>query len=121
MHIIRNAVDHGIETPEEREAAGKSRKGKIIFSAESTAGELRLSLSDDGTGLDEVKIRERARGKRAFYQAEEEYDLQEIQELILSPGFTTNEQVTEYSGRGVGLDVVKNVLEGCGRQPVYPQ
>ena len=60
LHIIRNAVDHGIETPEEREAAGKSRKGKIIFSAESTAGELRLSLSDDGTGLDEVKIRERA-------------------------------------------------------------
>ena len=114
LHIIRNAVDHGIETPEEREAAGKSRKGKIIFSAESTAGELRLSLSDDGTGLDEVKIRERARERGLFTRPEEEYDLQEIQELILSPGFTTNEQVTEYSGRGVGLDVVKNVLEDVG-------
>ncbi|WP_455616082.1 ATP-binding protein [Eisenbergiella sp.] len=114
MHIIRNAVDHGIETPEEREAAGKSRKGRITFSAESTAGELRLSLSDDGIGLDEGKIRERARERGLFTRPEEEYDLQEIQELILSPGFTTNEQVTEYSGRGVGLDVVKNVLEDVG-------
>lgn len=114
MHIIRNAVDHGIEPPEEREAAGKSRRGKIIFSAESTAGELRLSLSDDGTGLDDGKIRERARERGLFTKPEEEYNLQEIQELILSPGFTTNEQVTEYSGRGVGLDVVKNVLEDVG-------
>lgn len=114
MHIIRNAVDHGIETPEEREAAGKSRKGRITFSAESTAGELHLTLSDDGVGLDDVKIRERAREKGLFTRPEEEYSLQELQELILSPGFTTNEQVTEYSGRGVGLDVVKNVLEDVG-------
>lgn len=113
-HIIRNAVDHGIETPQEREAAGKSRKGRVVFSAESTAGELRLSLSDDGTGIDEKRIRERARERGLFTRPEEEYDSQEIQELILCPGFTTNEQVTEYSGRGVGLDVVKTILEGVG-------
>ena len=114
IHIIRNAVDHGIETPQEREAAGKSRKGRVVFSAESTAGELRLSLSDDGTGIDEKRIRERARERGLFTRPEEEYDSQEIQELILCPGFTTNEQVTEYSGRGVGLDVVKTILEGVG-------
>lgn len=114
MHIIRNAVDHGIESPQEREEAGKSRKGRITFTAENTVGELRLSLSDDGKGIDELKIRERAREKGLFTRPEEEYNSQEIQELIFSPGFTTNEQVTEYSGRGVGLDVVKNILEGVG-------
>lgn len=73
-----------------------------------------MSLSDDGKGIDELKIRERAREKGLFTRPEEEYNSQEIQELIFSPGFTTNEQVTEYSGRGVGLDVVKNILEGVG-------
>lgn len=95
-------MDHGIESPQEREEAGKSRKGRITFTAENTVGELRLSLSDDGKGIDELKIRERAREKGLFTRPEEEYNSQEIQELIFSPGFTTNEQVTEYSGRGVG-------------------
>lgn len=114
MHILRNAVDHGIESPEERQASGKPKKGKILFSVESLIGELLLTVKDDGCGLDVDKIRETARRKRLFTKPEEEYDDQEIRELILSPGFTTNDEVTEYSGRGVGLDVVKNVLEDVG-------
>lgn len=114
MHILRNAVDHGIESPEERLAAGKPRKGKIAFTVESLIGELLLTIKDDGCGLDLDKIRDRAREKGLFTKPEEEYDEQELKELILSPGFTTNQTVTEYSGRGVGLDVVKNVLEDVG-------
>ena len=114
MHILRNAVDHGIETPGERLAAGKPRKGRISFVVESLIGELLLTIKDDGCGLDVDKIREKAREKGLFTKPEEEYDEQELRELILSPGFTTNDQVTEYSGRGVGLDVVKNVLEDVG-------
>lgn len=114
MHILRNAVDHGIETPKERLAAGKPRKGKISFVVESLIGELLLTIKDDGCGLDVDKIREKARQKGLLTKPDEEYDDQELRELILSPGFTTNDQVTEYSGRGVGLDVVKNVLEDVG-------
>ena len=61
LHILRNAVDHGIESPEERLAAGKDRRGKIIFSADNVAGELRMTISDDGKGIDEERVRERAR------------------------------------------------------------
>lgn len=114
LHILRNAVDHGIESPEERLDAGKDRRGKIIFTAENVAGELRMTISDDGRGIDEEKVRERARVKGLFARAEEEYDSQKIRELILYPGFSTNETVTEYSGRGVGLDVVKNIMEDVG-------
>lgn len=114
MHIIRNALDHGIESPEERAAHGKDKKGKIRFNVESTVGELLVSISDDGAGLDEEKIRQKARQEHLFNRPEEEYSFDEICELILMPGFTTNESVTEYSGRGVGLDVVKSVLENAG-------
>ncbi|BFL48232.1 ATP-binding protein [Lactonifactor longoviformis] len=114
LHLIRNAVDHGIESPEERTEAGKSRKGKIIFTVGNTVGELRISVSDDGRGLDEEKIKARARERGLFHRPEEEYSAQEIQSFILHPGFTTNAQVTEYSGRGVGLDVVKKIMEDAG-------
>lgn len=114
LHILRNAVDHGIESPEERLAAGKDRRGKIIFSADNVAGELRMTISDDGKGIDEERVRERARQKGLFAGSDEEYDSRKIREFILSPGFSTNETVTEYSGRGVGLDVVKNIMEDVG-------
>lgn len=114
LHIIRNAVDHGLELPKEREAAGKNPKGSITFSAENTIGELMISVTDDGRGIELEKILEKAREKHLLTKPEEEYDSQEILELILSPGFTTNQEVTEYSGRGVGLDVVKNILEEAG-------
>ncbi|MDO4275374.1 MAG: ATP-binding protein [Eubacteriales bacterium] len=114
IHIIRNAVDHGIESPVEREACGKPRRGTILFSAENTGGELRISVSDDGRGIDEESVRRRARERGLFCKPEEEYEHWEILELVLTPGFTTNEAVTEYSGRGVGLDVVKKVLEDAG-------
>lgn len=114
LHLIRNAVDHGIEPPQERISAGKDRKGKITFTVGSTVGELRISVSDDGKGLNEEKIKETAREKGFFKRPEEEYTSQEIQNFVLQPGFTTNSKVTEYSGRGVGLDVVKKIMEDAG-------
>lgn len=114
IHILRNAMDHGIETPSEREAAGKPRKGKIWFEAENSGGELRISVQDDGRGIDIDSVKKQAREKGLFSRPEKEYSQQELLELILTPGFTTNKEVTEYSGRGVGLDVVKSVLENAG-------
>lgn len=114
LHILRNAVDHGIEMPEDRVAANKDRRGKITFTAENVAGELMLTISDDGRGIDEEKVRERAREKGLITSLEEEYDSGKIRDVILHPGFSTNETVTEYSGRGVGLDIVKSIMEEVG-------
>ncbi len=113
MHIIRNAVDHGIELPEEREKAGKPREGKVIFTVESAIGELLVSVRDDGRGIDEESVLEKAKD-RNIIDGTEKLDSQEICNLILKPGFSTKEEVTEYSGRGVGMDVVKNILEEVG-------
>lgn len=114
MHVIRNAVDHGIETPAERAEAGKGKVGKIIFTAESTVGELILSIQDDGRGIDVNKIKASAKEKGILEKPETEYTAQELLELILHPGFTTKKDVTEFSGRGVGLDVVKNIMDEAG-------
>lgn len=114
MHLIRNAVDHGIEAPDIRESLGKERRGRVSFCVENTGGELLASVSDDGGGLDEEMIRKRARENGLFKRPEESYSPEEIRELILQPGLTTNREVTEYSGRGVGLDVVKSILENAG-------
>lgn len=114
MHMIRNAVDHGIEDSGERKAAGKSRKGRVTLDIGSAVGELHVSISDDGRGICEESVRQRAREKGLFKKPEEEYDFRKICEFLLLPGFTTNEKVTEYSGRGVGLDVVQNIIENAG-------
>lgn len=114
MHLIRNAVDHGIESAETRKSMGKEEKGTIHFHVEGAAGELVLSLSDDGCGLDEESILQKAKEKGILVKPEDEYTPQEIYNLVLKPGFTTRETVNEYSGRGVGLDVVKSTVEDMG-------
>lgn len=115
MHLVRNCMDHGIEEhPEERTAAGKPEKGTIKLTAQNSSGEVIITVSDDGGGIDPEKIMAKARRQGILTKPESEYTVKEIQNLILLPGFSTNEQVTEFSGRGVGMDVVKANVEKCG-------
>lgn len=118
MHLVRNSVDHGIETDaEERVAAGKSRKGKIILEARSEGGKVYVSVKDDGKGMDKQKLYNKAKEKGLIGTKEiTEFTESEIYRFITLPGFSTKEQVTEYSGRGVGMDVVvKNIQSVGGR------
>lgn len=114
IHILRNAVDHGIETPQERIQAQKDTKGKITFDVSIKRGELYVALSDDGQGMDVKKIYQQALDKDLVDKPFEEYEQSELLKIILIPGFTTNKEVNEYSGRGVGLDVVAHILEEVG-------
>ena len=114
MHLVRNAMDHAIESPAERLAAGKNSKGHIILSAQNSGGDVIISISDDGKGLDKNKILAKAREKDLLRKPESEYTSKEIFNLLMAPGFSTKENVTEYSGRGVGLDVVKSNIEKIG-------
>ena len=116
MHMVRNAVDHGIETNEERAAAGKSEKGKVTLSARTEAGKVWISVEDNGTGLDRDKIISKARKKGLLDESrpDSSYTDKEVYQFITLPGFSTNEQVTEYSGRGVGMDVVVQNIQAVG-------
>lgn len=116
MHIVRNAVDHGIETNEERLDSGKPDKGKVTLSAKTEAGKVWISVEDNGKGLDRNKIMDKARrlGILDDGKPEEAYTDKEVFQFITLPGFSTNEQVTEYSGRGVGMDVVVQNLQAVG-------
>ena len=116
MHIVRNAVDHGIETNEERLDSGKPDKGKVTLSAKTEAGKVWISVEDNGKGLDRNKIMDKARrlGMLDDGKPEEAYTDKEVFQFITLPGFSTNEQVTEYSGRGVGMDVVVQNLQAVG-------
>jgi two-component system, chemotaxis family, sensor kinase CheA len=111
-HLIRNAVDHGIETSEEREQLGKPPVGKIWLRAYQSANSIVIEVADDGRGLDLEQIKQTAI-KRKLYRKEELERLSpnQIRALILSPGFSTRTFITELSGRGVGLDVVKTQVE----------
>ncbi len=111
-HLIRNAVDHGIETPEERVAKGKPAHGTIWLRAFHQAGKVHISISDDGRGIDAKKVKERAvtRGLITPEQAREMGD-QEAVRLIFHPGFSLTEKVSDVSGRGVGMDVVRSNIE----------
>ncbi len=113
-HMIRNSVDHGIELPEERVKAGKPRAGQVELEVENTGGEIIIHLRDDGAGMDLDRIREKARIKNMLAKPEEEYTDDEILELCLIPGFSTRETANEFSGRGVGLDVVRQMVERFG-------
>ncbi len=115
MHLVRNAVDHGIEnTTEERIAMGKPAKGTVKLAAMSSSGEVVITISDDGQGIDTEKVLQKAERNGLLMKPASEYTEREIQNMILLPGFSTNEVVTEYSGRGVGMDVVKSNLSKMG-------
>lgn len=114
MHIVRNAVDHGIETPEERAKSGKEDPPKVVLSAGYDSSEVVISCTDNGAGMDPAKIMAKAKKNGLLTKPEGEYTNKEIYNFILAPGFSTNEQVTQYSGRGVGMDVVKKNLEKVG-------
>ncbi len=115
MHMVRNAMDHGIEDdPAERIAAGKSPQGEIILSATHTSSEVVISIADDGQGMDPEKLLAKARDKGILTKPESEYSVKEALSLVMLPGFSTNQEVTEFSGRGVGMDVVKKNVESVG-------
>lgn len=110
-HLIRNAVDHGIESPEDRRRSGKPEQGVIRLEAFHEAGSVIIEVADDGRGLDVERIRAKAL-ERGLIQESEAWNDQRIRELIFLPGFSTAEHVTGLSGRGVGMDVVKKNVEG---------
>ncbi|AZE68415.1 two-component system, chemotaxis family, sensor kinase CheA [Pseudomonas synxantha] len=111
VHLVRNAVDHGIETPEEREASGKSRNGKVILAAEQEGDHILLSITDDGKGMDPNILRGIAvkRGVMDKDAADRLTDT-ECYNLIFAPGFSTKTEISDVSGRGVGMDVVKTKI-----------
>jgi len=114
MHLVRNAMDHAIENKAERAAAKKDPVGRIILSAQNVGGDIIISVSDDGKGLDAEMIMEKAKAKGLLTKPENEYTEKEIFNLLTVPGFSTKDSVTEYSGRGVGMDVVKKNIEKIG-------
>lgn len=107
MHLIRNAVDHGIESAEERLAAGKPEKGTITLWASQKGNHVVLEIGDDGRGIDTNRVRQKAI-ERGLISSEAELSRDDIYNLVFLPGFSTRDEVTEISGRGVGMDVVKN-------------
>ena len=114
MHIIRNSVDHGIELPEERERVGKDQKGVIKLEARNSGGEILISVKDDGAGINKEKVMAKAKSAGILKKPEEEYTDREIYQLIFHAGLSTKEAVTNYSGRGVGMDVVTANIEAVG-------
>ena len=114
MHMIRNAMDHGIEaTEEERIAAGKDPVGEIVLSAQDTGSEVIIMIKDDGQGVNDESVLKKAI-KNGIAAPDTEYSHRDILNFLLMPGFSTNTEVTEYSGRGVGMDVVKKSVEELG-------
>jgi two-component system chemotaxis sensor kinase CheA len=114
MHMVRNSMDHGIEeNPEDRIAAGKDPVGEIILSAEDTGSEVIIQIKDDGAGVNDEAVLKKAI-KNGIASPDVEYSHKEILNFLMAPGFSTNQQVTEFSGRGVGMDVVKSGVESLG-------
>ncbi len=115
-HLVRNCVDHGIESPADRVAKGKPAVGRITLTAAHEEGQIRIEIHDDGRGIDPQAVREKALAMRLKTEAElDRMSPRELLSLILLPGFSTARAVSEVSGRGVGMDVVKTnieVLEG---------
>lgn len=111
VHILRNSMDHGIEPPEARTAAGKPPRGTITLSAEHAGGEVLIRLRDDGRGIDAARVRAKAVA-RGLVAPDTVMTERQALSLILEPGFSTAEEVTDLSGRGVGMDVVRRTIEG---------
>ncbi len=114
MHMLRNSIDHGLETTEERIKAGKDKTGVVRLEAKNAGSEVLIILADDGKGLDKDKILAKAKKNGLLKKDETEYSEKEIFQFIFLPGFSTNEQVTSYSGRGVGMDVVTTNIIAVG-------
>jgi two-component system chemotaxis sensor kinase CheA len=110
VHLVRNSIDHGLEGPEERLAAGKSAKGRVILSAHQTGGEVIITIKDDGRGINRERVRAKAETS-GIIQAGATLTDQDLLQLIFQPGFSTAQTVTNLSGRGVGMDVVKKTVE----------
>ena len=116
VHLIRNSVDHGIESPADRQKAGKDETGEIIIIAKHEGGEVQIVIKDDGKGLNQDKILEKAREKGLIKGDGRDLPEQEVYSLIFEPGFSTAAKVTDISGRGVGMDVVKRNIEKINGQ-----
>lgn len=114
MHIIRNSMDHGIESPEERIAKGKAGNGTITLEAKNAGGDVLIIVKDDGRGLDKARILAKARENGLIGKPEGELLDKEIYSYIFLPGFSTKENTTEFSGRGVGMDVVTSNISAVG-------
>ena len=114
MHMIRNSMDHAIESPEERLELNKRETGRITLAAKNVGGEIHITVADDGCGLIAEKLLNKARQNGLLIKPESEYTEKEAFALIMLPGFSTNAEVTEFSGRGVGMDVVRKNLEQVG-------
>ncbi|MBK1810475.1 chemotaxis protein CheA [Clostridium sp. YIM B02505] len=114
MHLIRNSIDHGIETDDERKEKGKTESAKVTLEAKNLGGDVLILVKDNGRGLDKDKILEKAKKSGILYKNANEMTEKEIYGLILLPGFSTKESVSEFSGRGVGMDVVSKNIEAIG-------
>lgn len=110
VHLIRNACDHGLETPEERLAAGKPAAGQVRLSAHQAGGEVLITIRDDGRGIDRERVRAKAEAQGLLQPGQQISD-SELLQMIFHPGFSTAAAVTNLSGRGVGMDVVKRTIE----------
>ncbi|CDZ41759.1 chemotaxis protein CheA [Neorhizobium galegae] len=110
VHLVRNSCDHGLETPEERRAAGKPEAGHILLSARQQAGEVIITIKDDGRGINKERVRAKAESSGLIAPNANLTD-QELYQLIFQPGFSTAQTVTNLSGRGVGMDVVKRTID----------
>lgn len=114
MHLVRNSIDHGIETIAERIDKGKQQVGNVTLEAKNAGSDVLIIVRDDGKGLNEQKIIEKARKNHLLSKSENEMTKKEIFNLIFMPGFSTKETVSQYSGRGVGMDVVAKNIEKIG-------
>ena len=114
MHLIRNAIDHGLEPTEDREALGKPAAGKVTLEAHNSGGDVMVMVRDDGRGLDRSAIIAKAIDKGLTTKLESEISDKEAFSMVFLPGFSTKEAVTEFSGRGVGMDVVKRNIDKVG-------
>lgn len=115
VHLIRNALDHGIETPSLRESKGKSPQGTLKLNAYHSGNHVFIEISDDGAGIDREKVLKKAIGNGVLTLEESKhYSDQQVFQLIMASGFSTADEISDISGRGVGLDVVKNTIESLG-------
>jgi two-component system chemotaxis sensor kinase CheA len=113
VHLVRNALDHGLETPERRRAAGKSETGTLELAAFHEGGNIIIEVRDDGAGLNKARILQKAR-ERALVAPDQDLTEEQIDNLIFMPGFSTAEQISDVSGRGVGMDVVRRNINDLG-------